>query len=281
MFKFFLLLLTLSFTHATDFLEAGNSYELNWNASDLKQVNLELEVFMNGSWITHEKDEDEFLSIILDGDLGSYDWNVPTELNRHWRHNSRIKISDTETDNVILNRMFNFYGMSIKEIPDYLSNDTLLIEWNTNIPNNFTIYLWNNESKEVLVDNYNDNLFRYNLTGYPVGDYLVEIKYFIESENDNILSSCVGGRQRRSCVGGRRDRRGCCLRMSGSYKSNQFEITDNLENISDVGEDDDEESPKEKFTHNCLSKWECGLSILGIVLLFVSCCLCVYCCGRN
>ena len=254
---------------------------LNWNASDLKQVNLELEVFVNGSWVTHEKDEDEFLSIILDGDLGSYNWDIPTELNRHWRHNSRIKISDTETDNVILNRMFNFYGMSIKEIPDYLSNDTLLIEWNTNIPNNFTIYLWNNESKEVLVDNYDDNLFRYNLTGYPVGDYLVEIKYFIESENDNILSSCVGGRQRRSCVGGRRDRRGCCLRMSGSYNSNQFKITDNLENISDVGEDDDEESPKEKFTHNCLSKWECGLSILGIVLLFVFCCLCVYCCGRN
>ena len=278
MFKFFCFLLTISYTGATDFLEAGNSYELNWNASDLKQVNLELEVFINGSWMPHEKDEDAFLSIILDGDLGSYDWNVPTELNRHWNHDSRIKIINTYTDNVILNRMFNFYGMNIKNIPNYLPNDTLLINWNTNISNNFTIYLWNNESKELLVEKYDDHLLEYNLTGYPVGEYQVEIKYFIESENDNILSSCVGGRLRRSCVGGRRDRRGCCLRMSGSYKSNPFEITENLENIGEVDDDDDSKS-EEKFTDNCFDKWECQLLFFLVTsILITGLFTCIYCC---
>jgi hypothetical protein len=230
MFKllFLLLSLTLPHTYADTKLEAGNVYELDTKAD---QVNLELEILINDTWVSHDKQDYSFLSVILDGKLGKYDWDVPSELSEHWNYESPITLSDTNSDNIILNRMFNFYGMTIHPIEDLYINDTLHISWNTNIQKNFTLILTDGKEEFPIVEYYTDLR---DLRNLREGEYYVVIKYYIENidnenlDNENldndILTSCVGGRHRRSCVGGRRNRRGCCLRVTRTFESNRFNI---------------------------------------------------------
>jgi hypothetical protein len=231
MFKllFLLLSLTNTYTYADTKLEAGNVYDITWNETKAEQVNLELEILINDTWVSHDKQDNSFLSVILDGKLGKYNWDVPSELSEHWNYESRITLSDTNSDDIILNRMFNFYGMTIYPIEDLYINETLHISWNTNIQKNFTLILTNGKDEFPIVEYINDLEYYTDLTDLPElteGEYYVVIKYHIENlENDNdILTSCVGGRNRRSCVGGRRNRRGCCLRLTGTFESNRFNI---------------------------------------------------------
>ena len=67
MFKLLFLLLSLSYTYADTKLD-----------TQADQVNLELEILINDTWISHDKQDNSFLSVILDGKLGKYDWDVPS-----------------------------------------------------------------------------------------------------------------------------------------------------------------------------------------------------------
>ena len=189
---FLLLSLTNTYTYADTKLEAGNVYELDTQAD---QVNLELEILINDTWVSHDKQDNSFLSVILDGKLGKYDWDVPSELNEHWNYESRITLSDTNSNNIILNRMFNFYGMTIHPIEDLYINETLHISWNTNIQKNFTLILTDGADEYPIVEHINDLEYYIDLGNLPElteGEYYIVIKYYIENlENDNdILTSC-------------------------------------------------------------------------------------------
>ena len=41
-------------------------YDITWNDTESEQINLQLEVDKNGSWVSHKKDDSNFLSVILD-----------------------------------------------------------------------------------------------------------------------------------------------------------------------------------------------------------------------
>jgi len=51
---FLLLSLTNTYTYADTKLEAGNVYELETQAD---QVNLELEILINDTWVSHDKQD--------------------------------------------------------------------------------------------------------------------------------------------------------------------------------------------------------------------------------
>ena len=298
MFKllFLLLSLTNTYTYADTKLEAGNVYELETQAD---QVNLELEILINDTWVSHDKRDNSFLSVILDGKLGKYDWVVPSELSEHWNYESRITLSDTNSNNIILNRMFNFYGMTIHPIEDLYINETLHISWNTNIQKNFTLILTDGKEEYPIVEYINDLEYYINLKNLgnlQEKEYYIVIKYYIENlENDNdILTSCVGGRHRRSCVGGRRNRRGCCLRLTGTFESNRFTIFNENNIVDDIeyGEsvvegsgfifpDGNNTNSNKELFDTCFDNKYCIAffsTMCVLILLVLWCLVCAVCC---
>ena len=247
------------FTLVNSNITPGNMYDITWNDTESEQINLQLEVHKNGSWVSHKKDDSNFLSVILDGHIGKYGWDIPMELSSDWNSMNRILVSDTKTDDVILNRVFNFYGLDVRKIDDVLMNDTLLIEWNTNINNNLTIKLISEEDIYPLVKNYKEKQYELDLVGYPEGKYFVEIEYnFDLGEIDNIRSSC-------SDVN--------CLSLSGSSKSNDFDIMKSM-----ISNDDDDLNDDNSY---CFDDKKCLVLFFTLTTLatifFLYCCLCCLC----
>jgi hypothetical protein len=54
------------FTLVNSNITPGNMYDITWNDTESEQINLQLEVDKNGSWVSHKKDDSNFLSVILD-----------------------------------------------------------------------------------------------------------------------------------------------------------------------------------------------------------------------
>ena len=232
----------------------GNIYDITWNKTNSEQINLELEVKKNDSWISHRKDDTNYLSVILDGHINKYDWDIPLELTTNWNSLNRIIVSDSETEEVILNRIFNFYGLSIQKIDNLLINDTLIIEWNTNIDNNLTINLVGNNEIYSLEKNYKGRDYELDLTGYPEGNYYIEIEYeFNLTSIDNIESSCD-------------EFSDTCPRLASSSESNKFDIKYKFD-------DDDLDSKKKNkklcFDNNiCIGFFFFLVIIAGIIVIY-------------
>lgn len=291
MFKALYFLNFISLITSETNLAPGNVYDITWNKNQSSQVNLELELYINDTWVSHQKDDINYLSVILDGYLGKYDWDIPIELGKHWRHNSRITVSDTNTDDVILHRMVSFYGLSIDPVKYNNDNDTIYITWATNVEHNFTIILKDDDSEMELENNFNGLEFEYNMENISDGNYQIIIQYHLDlGEDEDILGSCVGGRLRRSCVGGRRSRRGCCLRLTGSTESNNFKVEKivgndvNITNTTlDLDTDDDGEETDKNFYEKCMDKKGCEIgffvALVIVSLIFLYFCFYCFCSG--
>ena len=288
MFKVLYFFTFISLISTETNLAPGNVYDITWNKNQSSQVNLELELYINNTWVSHQKDDINYLSVILDGYLGKYDWDVPIELGEHWRHNSRITVSDTETDDIILHRMVNFYGLSINPVIYNIVNDTIYISWDTNVEHNFTIILKEEDYELELEKNFNGLEFEYDMENISDGNYQILIKYHLDlGEDENILGSCVGGRLRRSCVGGRRSRRGCCLRLTGSTESNEFEVKksflNNTQSTTIMTNTTNTDEEDKNFYDKCMDKKGCEIGFY-VVLVIVSlitlyCCFYCFCSG--
>lgn len=193
--------------------------------------------------------------------------------------------------------MFNFYGMTIHPIEDLYINETLHISWNTNIQKNFTLILTDGKEEYPIVEYINDLEYYIdlkNLGNLQEGEYYIVIKYYIENlENDNdILTSCVGGRHRRSGVGGRRNRRGCCLRLTGTFESNRFTIFNENNDLVEYGEsvvegsgfifpDGNNTNSNKELFDTCFDNKYCIAffsTMCVLILLVLGCLVCAVCC---
>ena len=166
-------------------IQPGGEYHIKWDNSLDTQVNLVLDININGSWISHTKANNDFLSVILDNSVGEYDWHIPTQLQNYWDSDSRIKVTDMNTDNIILEQHFNFYGLTFEYIEDTIFNSTIEIRWNTNIDKNVSLSLIGNQIAYLIEENFEGNKYKLHLPNLPEGNYYIQIS------NDDINFSLV------------------------------------------------------------------------------------------
>ena len=277
MYKFFTFLLCgyLTLSNAQLYLKPGNHYEISWNNNSTEELNLALELNINNTWVRHLKNDFSYLSIILDGHINNYDWYIPLELSDYWMYTSRILVNDG--NDIILNKQFSFYGLSIEHIPDQAINDTMEIKWNTNLDRNFSLYLYNDKISYNIVSNYKETFYDFELNNIPEGIYQIGINYNYDLKNDdNIFILCPG-----LCQEGDLD---CCTKMQGSTLSNKFMVSfesdTNDPNDTNEPNDDDYENNKLK---ECLNDTTCSgvffLILIILVLIFLFCLF--FCCCKS
>lgn len=239
MFKQTIFLLSLAFAGGLK-LQPGEKYNIEWNNNISNQVNLELDININNSWVTHTKKNTNFLSVILDGNVGNYNWDIPFELSKYWNHDSRLQLINLKTNEKISNIEFNFYGLTINPIEDLTFNDTLFINWNTNIDSNFTLTLLGDTSPHLINTNAKNN-YEWELPSVPEGTYQIQVSY-----------------------------------PKGEFDSNKFQILEKLE--EEKGDEEDLDSPINNcFNKNdCKIAFFIVLGIIGFCVLL----LCCYCCCK-
>ena len=243
MFKQVIFLLFIVFTNGLK-LQPGDKYTIEWDNTRNTLINIGLDININGSWISHTEDNSDFLSVILDNEIGKYEWDIPSELTTYWKEDSRISVVDMVRNNIILEEHFNFYGLTFKHIQDTTFNSTLNIDWETNIDKNMSISLLNDQIAYLIDEKFIGNSYQWNLPTLPEGDYFIQIDEF---------------------------------------KSNEFHISEFIEDTNNDDNDNDDTVNNKDDTHInlCFKKNSCKIPIVILiiiicVIIFLVCCCC--CC---
>jgi hypothetical protein len=139
---------------------AGNTYPIEWQDLDSNSIQIKLGVQKNLSaneWTFEDESGHDYLSVLYDSSLNSYDWSIPLTMINLWEYPLRIVIKEIDTNNLINSQNFNIAGMSVispNNNESFNEYDILPITWKFNsLFNEFNISLC-----ESSADIYNINI---------------------------------------------------------------------------------------------------------------------------
>jgi hypothetical protein len=139
---------------------AGNTYPIEWQDLDSNSIQIKLGVQKNLSaneWTFEDESGHDYLSVLYDSSLNSYDWSIPLTMINLWEYPLRIFIKEIDTNNLINSQNFNIAGMSVispNNNESFNEYDMLPITWKFNsLFNEFNISLC-----ESSADIYNINI---------------------------------------------------------------------------------------------------------------------------
>ena len=143
MLKYIFFVSLLSLSSATLIIQPNQLYEVDLNEYYDSSINIKLEIKENEVWTTHNSNNHDYLSIILDPINSKFEWYVPYSLTKYWNNDTRLMITDLHNPNIeYIN--FNFEGFKIDIIPDLYNYDSYDFSWSTNSNKDYQIKLENN-----------------------------------------------------------------------------------------------------------------------------------------
>ena len=115
----------------------GTQQTLMWNNNNT--INLNFELNINGTW--NDDDGNNFLSIIVDSHINSYDWNVPLYISHYWNSVARLKLTQLNDNRIFYSDNFTIAGITVDNIDPILYSDSRLnISWASNVEQTYNIY---------------------------------------------------------------------------------------------------------------------------------------------
>ena len=132
----------------------GTQQTLMWNNNNT--INLNFELNINGTW--NDDDGNNFLSIIVDSHINSYDWNVPLYISHYWNSVARLKLTQLNDNRIFYSDNFTIAGITVDNIDSHVYSDSRLnISWGSNVEQTYNIYLYDDNTSYYNVDPYNSS----------------------------------------------------------------------------------------------------------------------------
>jgi hypothetical protein len=97
-----------------ELLSVGDIYNISWENDNLNELSIVLESKINNNWRITNENNLNFLSLILDGNLNYYLWQIPIGLEKYNEYQHRLLVKNLEKKSIIKEIFFYINKITTK-----------------------------------------------------------------------------------------------------------------------------------------------------------------------